>query len=162
MVTDAIRVQKPLPGPDYKVTVTFDAPLRFAYDWCTDFTSDDPRLEREPYERRILKRSPRRVLYEDLEREDDGWHWARYDVTLRPPNRWHLESVGNYRSLVADYRLTPRPGDGTEFHLAYRRRSGPLPSRPLSKAAREKSLARTWRRFKAELERDYRASPRRR
>lgn len=162
MATDAIRVPKPLPGPDYEVTVMFDAPLRFAYDWCTDFTPDDPRLEEEPYERRILKRSRRRVLYEDLEPADDGWHWARYDVTLRPPDRWHMESVGNYRSVVADYALTPIPGGRTEFHLRYRRRSGPLPSRALSKAARERSLARTWQRFKSELEREYQASTRRR
>jgi len=135
--------------------MTFRAPLHFVFRWCTDFQSDDARLEREGFERKILERSGKRVVYEDLEWADDGWHWAQYVVSLHPPDRWTAESVGNYRDATLDYRLTELANGGTRLDLRWRRRPGPKGNR-LPKARGERDTTRAWRSFKRALERDYR------
>lgn len=144
------------PGPEYHVTTTFRAPVGFSFAWCTDFSPQDSKLEGEEYTRRIIERSPRRVVYEDLEDADGGWAWARYVVTLRPPSQWHMESVGTRRQVVADYWLRPLPNGGTHFELRFRRRPGILPFRRRGKREFDAELTRIWRRFARALERDFR------
>ncbi len=103
---------------------TFRVPLDFAFAWCTDYTPDDAGLEGEAYQRKIIERSVRRVVFEDLEEMSDGWFWGRDVVTLRPPNRWHMDGVGNRRDVAADYVLTSLP-DGRTAGGGGRRR--PMP-----------------------------------
>lgn len=142
-------------GPEYHVSVTFRAPLAFAYAWCTDFRESDPKLEGEPYERKIIRRAAGRVIYEDLEVGSDGWHWSRYDVRLEPPNKWSMLSIGNYRAIRAEYALTRVTQERTRFDLWWKREPGPLPGPKLARAARERETTRSWRKFAAALERDY-------
>jgi hypothetical protein len=142
-------------GPEYHVTAVFRAPLPYVFEWCTDFQSDDARLEQEGFERKILERTSRRIVYEDLEWAHDGWHWAQYVVTLSPPNRWHAESVGNYRDATLDYVLTEMPRGRTRLDLTWRRRRGPKGARVLPKQRMERDSARAWRSFARALEHDY-------
>lgn len=142
-------------GPEYHVSVTFRAPIAFAYAWCTDFRESDPQLEEESYERKIVKRTSTRVMYEDLEAGPDGWHWARYDVRLEPPNKWSLLSVGNYRAIRAEYALTRITDERTRFDMWFKREGGPLPSPKVSRAERERNMTRMWRKFAQALEKDY-------
>jgi len=146
------------PGPEYHIRVVFDAPMRFVYDWCTDYSPRDSRLEGESYTRKVLERSAERVLYEDVEESPDGFHWARYDVELHPPSAWSMTSLGNRRTAKAEYRLTAMPDGRTELDLTLRRIPGPLPGRVLTKTEREAVLADAWMKFKTALERDYRRS----
>lgn len=147
-------------GPEYHVSVTFRAPLGFAYSWCTDFRESDPKLEGESYERKIIRRTSASVVYEDLDSKPDGWHWARYDVRLEPPNKWSLLSVGNYRSVRAEYALT-RIGEGrTRFDMWFKREAGPLLAPKVSRRTRERQMTQMWRKFALALERDYRKSSR--
>ena len=47
-------------------------------------------------------------MFEDLEDTPDGWSWARDVVTLRPPNRWHMESGGRRLMTITstyDHRI---------------------------------------------------------
>src|SRR5438094_124875 len=76
-------------GPEYRIRVSFGVPLDFAFAWCTDYTPEDASLEGESYTRKIIERTPHRVIFEDLEDAADGWVWGRDVVTLQPPNRWH-------------------------------------------------------------------------
>lgn len=144
----------------YRFRVTFNAPLPFVFRWCTDYQPSDPRLEGESFRRRVLKRTARTVVYEDLEEASGGWAWRRHVVSLRPPNRWHSDSVGNYRDFVLDYELRELRGGGTELRFVGRRRpavlGGPNPS------SREfgRSMDATWKRFRRQLESDYRRSAR--
>ena len=146
------------PGPEYHVRVAFDAPLPFVYEWCTDYSPQDSHLEGESYIRKILERTDRRVVYEDVEEAIDGFHWARYDVDLRPPTGWRMTSVGNRRMARAEYHLTELPGGRTRLDLYLRRIPGPLPSRTLTKIERERTLTELWLKFKTALERDFRIS----
>src|SRR3989442_974588 len=96
-------------GPEYRIRVSFGVPLDFAFAWCTDYAPEDASLEGESYQRKIIERTPHRVIFEDLEESDDGWNWSRDIVTLRPPNRWHMDGIGNRRDVTADYVLSPLP-----------------------------------------------------
>jgi hypothetical protein len=145
----------------YEVRSTFRAPLPFVFEWCTDYTPGDPSLEKEPFTRRILERSRRRAVYEDLFDTPNGWMWSHQVVTLRPPNRWHAEATGSHRTWSLDYVLTELPDGGTELWLRGERTPTPLAGRNPPKARLEKELRTSWKNYGRALERDYRASVRR-
>jgi hypothetical protein len=144
------------PGPEYHVTVTIHAPLPFVFQWCTDYTAGDASLEGERFERRVLERTKKRIVFEDLDRDRDGWIWKRFTVTLRPPNAWTAESIGNRRQLTLHYGLSDA-GDGrTRLDLRWKRRPSLLPTHVPSKATIERDSTAGWRRLARALERDYR------
>ncbi|MGC2034502.1 MAG: hypothetical protein WA761_03530 [Thermoplasmata archaeon] len=144
------------PGPRYEVRAKFHAPLDFVYRWCTDYTPDDGLFEEESYQRRILRRTPREVIYEDLEDTKGGWFWSRHVVRLLPPDRWHSDSVGSHRAYSLDYTLTKIPGDWTQLILTARRRPYGVGGKNPPRAQWEGSVARSWKAFGRALERDYR------
>lgn len=150
------------PAPTYRVTAEFSAPRAYVFRWCTDYRADDAKLEGEHFERRILKRSPTEVVYEDLERQKGGWFWSRHVVRLDPPNGWHSDTVGSHRQYSLDYRLSDLPSGGTRLVLTARRRpygvGGPNPA----KAEWERSVTETWKQFSRALEKDYQRSRQRR
>jgi hypothetical protein len=146
----------PWPPPAYEVRCEFRAPLEFVYRWCTDYTPQDARYEAEQYERRILLRSRRKVVYEDLEDTPEGWVWSRHVVRLAPPNRWHSDSVGSHRSYSLDYRLYRLPAGRTRLVLTARRRPTSIGGKNPSKSAWERSVGEAWHRFSRALERDFR------
>jgi hypothetical protein len=144
----------------YEIRMTFDAPLPFAYAWCTDYTAEDRKLEGDPGSRQIIRKGSRTVVYEDLNPTPHGWMWSRQTVTLRPPNRWHAVAEGNYRTWELDYSLQELPGGRTEFRMRGKRRATPLGIRNPSKRALESELREMWHHLRRALEKDYRASQR--
>ena len=146
------------PGPEYHVKAVFRAPLPYVFSWCTDFDPHDDRREKDRYTRKIIERTPRRVVFEDLVDSDQGWNWARHVVTLHPPNHWHSESVGTHRTSTIDYVLTRLRGDRTRLDLRWKRRRTALSTSKRSKRVTEKSGTDAWRHFARELEKDYRKS----
>lgn len=148
----------PWPAPEYRLTVTLEAPLPFAFAWCTDYRADDATRAGERYERRILQRSRNRILYEDLWSQKDGWVWRRYDVRTRPPDRWHADSWGNQRDASLDYLLTPLSEDRTRLDLVMHRRPASGRSYQPSKRALEAELKVLWSNYARALARDYRAA----
>jgi hypothetical protein len=147
-------------GPEYRIRVTFDAPIDYVFAWCTDYTPDDAKLEGEAYTRKVIERTKRQVTFEDLEETKEGWAWGRDVVTLRPPNRWHMKGVGNQRDVEADYRLKALPDGRTELDLRWRRRPKVPDAAKLTKSQREASSLRAWKMFGAALEGDYKAGRR--
>lgn len=110
----------------FRISVVFRAPIRFAYAWCTDYSSEDPKFAREDarfrLQRRVVERTTRRVVFENLYEEEGGWVWERHTVTLSPPDRWHSDGVGVYQESHLDYRLTERPGGRTRLVMRWRSR----------------------------------------
>ncbi len=141
-------------GPEYHVRARFRAPLAYVFAWCTDYTPADAKLEGEDYARRILERTPRRVVLEDLEDTPDGWNWSRGVVRLRPPNRWRMDAIGNFRDVRADYVLSNEGKERTVLDLRWKVRRHRGPNR--SRAERERSGTAAWRKFAAALEKDFR------
>jgi hypothetical protein len=140
----------------YEVRAEFDAPLDFAFRWCTDYTPNDARYEGKRYERRILERSPSRVVYEDLEDSNGGWVWARFVVRLSPPNRWHADSLGSHRRVSLDYRLSRLAGGRTGLVLRARRVPYGVGERNPPKRRWERDVGGAWQNFARALEGDYR------
>jgi len=147
--------QKGWTGAEYRISVSFRVPLDFAFAWCTDYTPEDAGLEGESYHRKIIEHSLRRVIFEDLEESETGWIWSRDVVNLRPPNRWHMDGVGNRRDVTADYVLSPLPDGRTRLDLRWRRRATAPEAKKIPKAEREASGMRAWKKFGAAMERDY-------
>lgn len=145
-------------SPEYRIRVAVRVPLEFAFAWCTDYTPEDASLEGESYERKIIERTARRVVFEDLEESKDGWFWSRDVVTLRPPRRWHMDGTGNRRDVTANYLLTSLPDGRTQLELRWRRQPKGPEAKKLTKAQREADTLRAWKRFAAAMERDYRRS----
>jgi hypothetical protein len=139
----------------YVAKVTFRAPLRFVYEWCTDYTPQDARLEKDDYARRILRQSSKEVVYEDLSDTKDGWFWTRHVVQLLPPDRWHSDSIGSHRLYTLDYRLKELPGDRTQLTLRARRRPYGIGGKNPSRAAWGANIQKIWREFGRVLEQDY-------
>jgi hypothetical protein len=150
------------PPPLYEARVTLRAPLSFAFRWCTDYSSQDPALEKGSYQRKLLERSANRRVYEDLSAGPTGWVWSRAVITLRPPDRWHDEEVGNYCDWSIDYRLTSLGPDRTELVIRGHRRPRSLGSANPPKARFDKAVATAWKGFGRALEREYRRRTRRR
>lgn len=146
----------------FHISTVLRVPLAFAFRWCTDFRPDDGRREGSPYERRILERTPRRVVFEDLESTSSGWEWTHHTVSLRPPNRWHSDGVGNYRDVRIDYELTRLAPERTRIDLTWKRRWTGLAGKEPSKRSVEVGTLRAWRHFAKSIEADYRRSRRRR
>src|SRR5207245_4589974 len=84
-------------GPEYRIRVSFGVPLDFAFAWCTDYAPEDASLEGESYQRKIIERTPHRVIFEDLEENEDGWGWGGDVVALFLPSRCGMVGVGNLR-----------------------------------------------------------------
>jgi hypothetical protein len=144
------------PGPHYELQVEFDAPVDFVYKWCTDYTPQDGKFEGEDYSRRIVRRSAREVVYEDLSDSPEGWFWARHIVRLMAPNHWHSNSVGSHRMYSLDYRLTKLPGNRTRLTMSARRRQYGIGGKNPPKATWVRDSSRGWKNFRKALERDYR------
>lgn len=141
----------------YEFRSQFQAPVRFVFDWCTDYTPEDPVLEKDNYTRRILSRTSRKVVYEDLSDSPDGWMWSRQQVSLHPPNRWHAEAMGNHRTWSIDYELVERARGVTEMLFRGERRATFPGEKNPPKARLEGELRQSWKNFAKALERDYRA-----
>ncbi len=140
----------------YRFRVAFRAPLPFVFRWCTDYSTEDPTIEGEDYQRRVLERTRRRVVFEDLSNTPTGWSWSRNVVSLHPPTRWQARMEGNHRIWSAEYALRD-VGDGTtELRFLGKRTPTALgpPNPPVRQFRRE--ILGGWARFARQLERDYR------
>jgi hypothetical protein len=47
----------------YHVSEIINAPLRFVFDWCTDFREDDNQITGSKTLRKIMQRTKRRAIY---------------------------------------------------------------------------------------------------
>jgi hypothetical protein len=150
---------KSWPSPTYVVQHDFRAPLEYVYRWCTDYTPNDARLENDEFQRRVLRRSTREVVYEDLDDTKDGWMWARHTVRLLPPNHWRSTSVGSHREYRLDYRLTKLPGGRTRLTLTARRRPYGIGPKNPPRSQWERNVRQLWNSFGRSLEKDFRKTP---
>lgn len=146
------------PPPLYEIRIEFRAPLSYVFDWLTDFSPEDPALEKGTYQRKVIARGRRRVVLEDLTDTKKGWEWYRSTITLHPPNRWHAELRGNVPDWNLDYRLTSLAPDRTLLTIRWhiRRRPGVPGQKIPPKETTLRMMRGLWRHFSEALEQDYR------
>ena len=144
----------------YEFRTVLRAPLPFAFRWCTDYSEADPSLEGAHHRRKIVRRSRREVIYEDLEETREGWVWRRTTVAVRPPNRWTARSEGNHRNWILDYTLRPLPDGTSELLWRGERHALPLGGPNPTPAAMLEEMRTIWGRFGRALATEYRAGRR--
>jgi hypothetical protein len=141
-----------------RVSLLIHAPSRYVYDWCTDYRSDDARYSsRRPRPRfRVIKVSPRRVVrirfYPGAGRDS---RMSVDVVRLNPPHSWHLDQIDETDRQALDYRVTALGRTRTRLTLLSTERwvTPDFPTREELRA----QIAKTWAKFAAALEADYRA-----
>jgi len=141
--------------------VELPVPLSFAFRWCTDYTAADRKYAGEDVSinlrRKVVSKSKRHVVFENLYDVGGGWGWERHTVTLVPPDRWHSHGIGNYHESVLDYALTAIDNHRTRLDMRWKtRRRGPSRGPRASGSRVEAYVAGLWRKRARHLERAYR------
>jgi hypothetical protein len=141
-----------------RVSLVIRAPSRYVYDWCTDYRSDDGRFSsRRPHPRyRVIRISPRRVVRIRVFRGSGRDPAIAVElIRLNPPRSWHLDQIDETDQQALDYRVSAVGRARTRLQLLVTERwvTPDLPTREALRA----QVARTWARFVAALEADYRA-----
>lgn len=140
----------------YKHSRIFNAPIQFAYDWCTDFSPEDSKITGSKFPRIVLEKTKKRVVYAGLKPGKDGKpKLAVRVVTLHPKTySWHLDYFAEEDLEVGEYKLTPLGSNKTRFSVTLNNKwkRGKSPSRKEFEAGTKE----TWDKFALALERDYR------
>jgi hypothetical protein len=137
----------------YHISKVIDAPLRFVYNWCVDFREDDPAIWGSKTKRIILQKTKRRVIYMSTYRGRGRAVSAVRIVTLRPPNAWHLDSVGQENDEIGDYHLASLGPRKTRLDIRFK-----VKYKIANAPTKEKDAMLTnkiWDKYIAALERDY-------
>ena len=141
-----------------RVSKVVNAPLRYVYDWCTDYRADDGRLQREGRIKpafRVLRISPHRVVRVRL--APNGTHdpYIAVDVVrLDPPADWHTDQIDERDRMALDYHLVRLAPKKTRLEL-YVTERWVTRDYPTPRELRQQ-VSRTWDRFVAALEERYR------
>lgn len=149
---------KPAIIETYELARTFNAPIDFVFEWCTDFREDDGKMTGSKTKRRILERTKKRIIwtvnYTEAGKPKEGLRV----VWLRPPDSWHLDTCGDHRE-VGDYKLTSIGKEKTRldavFHMTY-----DDPDEVETKEKWEKETDELWAVFTRYLESEYGGSRR--
>ena len=104
-----------------RVSKTINAPLRYVYNWCTDFREDDPALTGSKTSTKILEKTKKRVVFSNLSTTDDGSQKIGVNfVALKPPNSWHLDYFGEDENEIGDYKLSSLGRDKTKLSMVFK------------------------------------------
>ena len=95
-----------------------DAPIRYVYDWCTDFRSDDGKLARYKTRHRVIRVSPQRLVRVRVASNGaKNPAMAVELVRLSPPNAWHKDTIDEEDLDAIDYKLTALSPNKTRVSL---------------------------------------------
>ena len=102
----------------YKISQKFDAPMECVFAWCTDFREDDNNYIGSKTVRKILEKTPERVVWRVRYKEGKGYEEGVRIVWLSPPKSWRLDTCGDSRER-GDYRLTPLGKSKTRLDMKF-------------------------------------------
>lgn len=141
-----------------RVVRRFPGPVENAFAWLTDFEDADAEKAGAVVEmRKVVERSPGRVVYEGETSVLGRRSWSRTEVSLQPPDRWHARvTKGPRTGSDTDYRLVPTP-EGCELTVDYRfvlEPKGRMLALRLLRPLVKRDLERMWDGFEAAMRRD--------
>ena len=142
------------------MTKVIDAPLKYVYDWATDYTEGDNAIWGGKYPRIILLKTKTKVIYAYYSEDVNGKRkLAVRLVTLHPATySWHLDYYGEDAIETGEYKLT-RLGKGkTRFHMViknkWKKGKGP------SASYLQRNSNFVWTKYVEALEKDYNSGKR--
>jgi hypothetical protein len=137
----------------YRVTRTINAPIKFVYNWCTDYREDDNELTGSKAQFKILQKTSHRVIYLRTIQREGKTSIAVKIVTLRPPKAWFLDQVGDDEDATAVYTLTRLGPKRTRLDMKFTEnyKITDAPTREQDK----KQTDQMWDKYVTALEKDY-------
>lgn len=140
-----------------RVSKVINAPLRYAYEWCTDFREDDSKLTGSSSKRKIVEKTKKRSVYIMIYEGADGKEKVAVSyVTLKPPNAWSLEQFGEEDYETGEYRLKSLGKNKTRIDMVFKETWKDIAKIPTIKEQTDGS-DRAWDKFVSALEKDYKA-----
>lgn len=138
-----------------RISKVIAVPRRYAYEWCTDYRTDDGRFSRSKPRFHVLQLSKDRVVrVRYLPQRAQPPKVAVELVRLRPPDAWHLDQIDEADLNTVDYKLTRLGPKKTRLTLDLVER-WMVPNFP-SKADWTRNTGIYWGRLVASLEERYR------
>ena len=138
-----------------RVSKTINAPLRYVYNWCTDFREDDPQITGSKSQRKILEKTKKRVIYAQVYEGADGKDKMAVDIiTLKPPSSWHLDYFGEEDDETGEYRLKSLGKNKTRLDMVFREKWKNIAKVP-SIEEQMRDTNEVWDKYVAALEKDY-------
>ena len=138
-----------------RVEKRIKAPLKFAYDWCTDYREDDHEITGSIRRKVILEKTAKKAVYIYLWDDETGKQQMSANVvSLKHPGSWHLDSFGKEQTYTGDYKLIRINKDETRLVIVFKHKwkEG---QRIQSVAEQEERLAKMWDKYVAALESDH-------
>lgn len=143
--TQSVRISKPI-----------EAPVRYAFDWLTDFRGSDGRFSRARPRFRMLRVAPDRIVRIRSSRTPSEHPAIAVElIRLRPPNAWHVDQIDEDDLETVEYRLTRRGPRSSKLTLEIVERW--MTRKHPTRAEWTAGAARFWDVIVAELEKSYRA-----
>jgi hypothetical protein len=140
----------------YRVSKIINAPLRFVFDWCTDFREDDNQITGSKTKRKIVLKTKRRVVYISIY-ERDGRNLSGVNiVTLNSPKAWHLEYLGEEDDEIGGYKLKRLGPRRTRLDMTFTEKYK-ISNAPTKEEDRNQT-EEMWDRYVVALERDFSSS----
>ena len=141
-----------------RVSKVVNAPLRYVYDWCTDYRTDDWRLRRKGAAKltyRVVRVSPHRVIRIRLKPNGPRDPDIAVDVVrLDPPSDWHTDQIDESDRMALDYHLVRLGPRKTRLELLVTER-WVTPDFPTRTELR-RQVSATWDRLAKAIEERYR------
>lgn len=91
----------------FRFSKTVEAPLKYVYDWCTDFRDDDGQFSSSKPQFKVLRFGRDRVVRIRLStvREKNA-PMAVELVRLYPPDSWHVDQIDESDLDSVDYKVS--------------------------------------------------------
>ena len=139
----------------FRISKTINAPLRYVYDWCTDFRADDPKITGSKSQRIILQKTKKTAIYAQIYKREDGQQMVAVDiVTLKPFKSWHLDYFGEEDDETGEYNLFSLGKEKTRLDMIFKERWKTI-ANPPSKKEQIEGTSEVWDKYVSALERDY-------
>jgi hypothetical protein len=139
----------------YRASRTFDAPIKYVYEWATDYTEGDNQIWGGKHRRVILLKSRTKAVYTSYKDGSDGKpRLAVRIVTFSPAKySWHLDYYGEEDLETGDYRLLSLGREKTRLDMLFRNqwKKGKGPSAEDF----QRETNEVWEKYAEALERDY-------
>ena len=140
-----------------RVSKVINAPLRYTYEWCTDFREDDSKLTGSTSKRRIVEKTKKRAVYVMVYQGADGKEkMAVSYVTLKSPGAWSLEQFGEEDYETGEYRLKSLGKGKTRLEMVFKETWKDIAKIPTIEEQTD-GTNKAWDQFIAALESDYKA-----
>lgn len=141
----------------YKASKVFNAPIKYVYEWATDFRERDNEFWGGKHRRVILQKTRQKAVYASYNNGTDGKpKLAVGIVTLKPSSySWHLDYYAEEDTETAEYKLTSLGKERTKlsmvFNNSWKKGRGP------SAQDFEKGTNSVWEKYALALQKDYKS-----